>query len=70
MDRRGSGDGMYKGERVRNRGSLSGLGGSTFNKLNAGDGGFGTRQVADGLVVPMMLGNADGGKEPWFTGVY
>ncbi len=22
--------------------------------------------VADGLVVPKMLGNADGGKEPWF----
>ena len=39
------------------------------DKLNAGDGWFRIWQVADGLVVPMKSGNADGGKEPWFTGV-
>ena len=37
---------------------------SVCRKLNTGDGWFRVWQVADGLVVPVMSGNADGGKEP------
>lgn len=38
-------------------------------KRDTGDGESWVWQVADGPVVPLKSGNADGGKGPWFMGV-
>jgi len=31
-------------------------------------GSSGCRRVSEGFIVPLKLGNASGGKEPWFQG--
>src|SRR5712692_4710740 len=59
--RRGSGRGTYtRGDSQHGRPvGLSGRPGNSFIGSRA-------RQASEGLIVPMKLGNAGGGKEPWF----
>src|SRR6266446_7966470 len=59
--RRGSGRGTYtRGDSQHGR--PVGLSGRPDNSFI----GSWARQASEGLIVPLKLGNAGGGKEPWF----
>jgi hypothetical protein len=62
---RGKGEGMYVNGGVRNTGSPSGWLVSRAGQRVCREAQTRPLGVADGVVVPLKSGNADGGKHPW-----